>query len=825
MPIRGATVPPYAAGTVVTSSYLPWVRVTANSFAAHNPEATFYVLFTDGVPTDQLRPDDRFTALAVADVGLGSEQFALVRTIYNDLELCCALKPLLIRTMLVNARAALYLDADMRVYSSLAEAAERAHDTGLLLSPHALSPRTVEGVEDEEVLLRMGQFNAGFLAVGQAGRPFLDWWWSKLARECFDIRRAVPEHFLDQRWLDVAVGYFPLVIDRDVTTNVARWNLFQRELTSDDGRFFVDGQPLRLFHFSAFDPARSLELRPDEFDHPSLDPKRSPALRQLLSDYTDELIEAGWQPRVSAPVTRTVDGLELSAPVRAAIGAALMEAEKHGAGPRSVDMDPRRLTAWLQAPVTTAGLSWFLLGLHRTNAAVRANFPQVPGADEPRYLQWAYTAGVAGGIVPPRLVPTAIRSAVDGATSVVATGPASDASRPAPASAVADAALPAPVAGSPSGGSIEPSDELVRFTAEFRNERQSILEFAIRAAQEIPAGSRLLDVGAGNSPYRELFAHLTYESNDWQHSMHPGARSVDHVGPAHAIPVGDAEYDAVLCTQVLEHVANPQDVLNELHRLLKPGGRLYMTVPLAWELHELPFDFFRYTPPGLAAMLGKAGFEDLDIRARNDSFATIAQLLRNLPAMVGRYPDGKDPVRAQAATAMRQTAQSLDNLSGLDSRWIFPLGYSIRATKPGGPEPASTRERSQDRAGAGLERARSFVTLCFASDLIADPRLLTAYAAEFSATDDATLVVYAPDVDVHLASETLVRLVENLDLAGPDSPDVIALPYTRRANEAVLAASVDAVLALRPPWGSFAGLPWAHLGTLAELHERAAAAS
>jgi hypothetical protein len=61
-------------------------------------------------------------------------------------------------------------------------------------------------------------------------------------------------------------------------------------------------------------------------------------------------------------------------------------------------------------------------------------------------------------------------------------------------------------------------------------------------------------------------------------------------------------------------------------------------------------------------------------------------------------------------------------------------------------------------------------------------------------------------------------LVEHLDLNGPDSPDMIALPLSGRADEAALAAAVDAVLALRPPWGDFAGLPWVHPGTVQQIH-------
>ena len=369
------------------------------------------------------------------------------------------------------------------------------------------------------------------------------------------------------------------------------------------------------------------------------------------------------------------------------------------------------------------------------------------------------------------------------------------------------------------GPSARASQELLRFTAEAPHERESILEFALRAADELAPGSRLIDVGAGNSPYRELFAHLRYECADWEHSAHPGARKVDHLGPAHDLPVDDGAYDGVLCTQVLEHVPNPAAVIRELYRVLRPGGRLYMTVPLAWELHEMPFDFYRYTPHGLARMLGDAGFERLDIRPRNDCFKTLAQLLHNAGGMMGRYPDGNDGRRTEATAMLQAMAARVAAYEGLDARGIFPLGYSVVATRPSGGEPSVT---ARDRDAAGLGDARAFVTLCFAADVLADPRVLGAYARRFRAGDDATLVIYAPHTDPVAVGAALNALVAGLGLDGPDSPDMIGLPFTGRApDEHELAAAVDAVLAPRPPWGAFTGLPWAHTGTLDEIHRLA----
>jgi SAM-dependent methyltransferase len=76
-------------------------------------------------------------------------------------------------------------------------------------------------------------------------------------------------------------------------------------------------------------------------------------------------------------------------------------------------------------------------------------------------------------------------------------------------------------------------------------------------------------------------------------------------------PLGDVNYDAVLCNQVLEHVFNPHKFLSELARVLKPGGRLLLTVPFVSDEHEQPFDWARYTTFGLRAMLERQGFRVL----------------------------------------------------------------------------------------------------------------------------------------------------------------------------------------------------------------------
>ena len=98
----------------------------------------------------------------------------------------------------------------------------------------------------------------------------------------------------------------------------------------------------------------------------------------------------------------------------------------------------------------------------------------------------------------------------------------------------------------------------------------------------------LLDVGCGRQPYRNYFSHMTKITA----CDHDGARgAVDFTCPAHAIPVPAASFDAILSTEVLEHVPDPLAVWREFHRVLRPGGRVLLTVPMYWPSHEVPYDF------------------------------------------------------------------------------------------------------------------------------------------------------------------------------------------------------------------------------------------
>jgi SAM-dependent methyltransferase len=146
-------------------------------------------------------------------------------------------------------------------------------------------------------------------------------------------------------------------------------------------------------------------------------------------------------------------------------------------------------------------------------------------------------------------------------------------------------------------------------------------DFVKKVAAGLPPGTSLLDAGAGECVYKKYFTHCNYKSVDlgigepnWNYSR------LDYVAPLHELPIEDGSFDAILCTQVLEHLQKPLESVKEMYRVLRPGGHLFMTAPMAQSEHQIPYDFFRYTSFGLKHICAEAGFREIRVTPMGGMF-------------------------------------------------------------------------------------------------------------------------------------------------------------------------------------------------------------
>lgn len=141
---------------------------------------------------------------------------------------------------------------------------------------------------------------------------------------------------------------------------------------------------------------------------------------------------------------------------------------------------------------------------------------------------------------------------------------------------------------------------------------------------KIVTGS-LLDIGCGSKPYESLFKVNEYFSVDYA-----GNSNADVIGDGMKLPIKSGIFDTVISNEVLEHVPNPQCLMNEAYRVLKPGGTLILTTPQTWGLHHEPYDFYRYTKYGLQHLSETAGFEVINIFPTTGFISTYIQRIADV---------------------------------------------------------------------------------------------------------------------------------------------------------------------------------------------------
>lgn len=195
----------------------------------------------------------------------------------------------------------------------------------------------------------------------------------------------------------------------------------------------------------------------------------------------------------------------------------------------------------------------------------------------------------------------------------------------------------------------------------------------------------LYDLGCGESPYRDFFLQYAcqYIGVDWSQSYHATMAEVS-ADLNKPLPIDTEVADTVISLSVLEHLCEPQLMLHEAFRILKPGGSILLQVPWQWWVHEAPYDFFRYTPYGLRYMFAKAGFVEIVVEPQAGFFTTMVLKLNYFSCRLVRGPS---PLRWLIEIGLmpfwyigQKLAPLLDKL---DKNWAAEAsGYYVVARKP-----------------------------------------------------------------------------------------------------------------------------------------------
>lgn len=311
-----------AVVTIAAENYMPQAAAMAASLRRFHPDVPLYAVLAGARRSAPGLERQGVRVWWPGELRVEGLRGMMLR--YGCKELCAALKAAAIRAVFeAGHRTAVFVDPDMLVLASLAPRFREASQHALTLTPH-IGPEAAAQADEglERALLMAGVFNGGFIGATDCGetRRFLGWWAERLRTHCYeDVHAGI--HY-DQRWLDLAPGFVgDLHICRDPGCNAAYWRLGWLRVEQRGGAFFVNGEPLRLFHFSGYDPAAPEQVT--KF-RPGWRVEETGAAAALFRLYQERLREAGWRAGVedSGNLPETHRAVELARRIRGRLRAA-----------------------------------------------------------------------------------------------------------------------------------------------------------------------------------------------------------------------------------------------------------------------------------------------------------------------------------------------------------------------------------------------------------------------------------------------------------------------------------------------------------------------
>ena len=189
----------------------------------------------------------------------------------------------------------------------------------------------------------------------------------------------------------------------------------------------------------------------------------------------------------------------------------------------------------------------------------------------------------------------------------------------------------------------------------------------------------VLDLGCGVMPYRELVPDRVtrYDGLD----IAPMGGTVALIGDIQDLSmIRGNSYDSVVCLEVLEHVPEPNEAVAEIARILRHDGILILSVPHLSRLHEIPYDYYRYTEYGLRHLLEKHNLMVVELHDRGGLLTFLGhQVATIIIALFWRHPRLWEIARWVNRWLITLPAYNLDQIG--PQRKLFPTGYLVVARK------------------------------------------------------------------------------------------------------------------------------------------------
>lgn len=222
----------------------------------------------------------------------------------------------------------------------------------------------------------------------------------------------------------------------------------------------------------------------------------------------------------------------------------------------------------------------------------------------------------------------------------------------------------------------------------FVNKPEDWTWFFDKIKSEVQNGMKVLDAGAGEGTNAELFDSSAVEyigvdsgvgHQDWDYSK------VIDGDITNLTQFGSEEFDLIMLVQVLEHVEEPSDVLLELSRVAKKSGKIYIAVPQSQSVHQVPNDFYRFTPYGLRYLLEKCGWEVECVvpQLYGDLLANIRRLqwAINSSTKTNELKIYEAVFLSFVDVTLRVIGRMVKKMDEKNPRIVNPIGYFVVARK------------------------------------------------------------------------------------------------------------------------------------------------